>query len=408
MHRLLALLLVLLLASCSMWPFNSKKSPDADTKGAAKTAAAQKVEESQPQPGDIRVVDGIEYIYAKNVRYMASPWEPQYVWIRKDQYSPGLFEGLRSTPTASTKEQKEMEQRIAKLEEDLKKKGITQQMAYPPQVMYLPQGVGSPAPLPMVSFNYPSPRMKRRVVVLPLEDQTNFKSEHLGGLATQRLISKLESTNTVICVDPATIALTGSLADPNNMKPLNRLYGVHAVISGTLSDVYTSTAKVESMGATETSFALSRISLSIFNTDTGTLLRQLIGRNPVFLSREKGEMSPEKAKVRAIDIAIELIAEDALRAILSLDWHARIASIEQQKIYLTAGRLSGLEKGDVLDVYTQGESIIDSATKAPLGTTKGELRGQVEVVELFGVDAASATAKSGSGFTPTDFVYLKK
>jgi hypothetical protein len=390
MHRLLALLLVLLLASCSMWPFNSKKSPDADTKGAAKTAAAQKVEESQPQPGDIRVVDGIEYIYAKNVRYMASPWEPQYVWIRKDQYSPGLFEGLRSTPTASTKEQKEMEQRIAKLEEDLKKKGITQQMAYPPQVMYLPQGVGSPAPLPMVSFNYPSPRMKRRVVVLPLEDQTNFKSEHLGGLATQRLISKLESTNTVICVDPATIALTGSLADPNNMKPLNRLYGVHAVISGTLSDVYTSTAKVESMGA------------------TGTLLRQLIGRNPVFLSREKGEMSPEKAKVRAIDIAIELIAEDALRAILSLDWHARIASIEQQKIYLTAGRLSGLEKGDVLDVYTQGESIIDSATKAPLGTTKGELRGQVEVVELFGVDAASATAKSGSGFTPTDFVYLKK
>ena len=408
MYRLLALLLVLLLASCSMWPFSSKKSSDADTKGAAKTAAVQKAQESQPQPGDIRVIDGIEYIYAKNRRYMNDSWEPEYVWIRKDQYSPGLFEGLRSAPAAPTKEQKEMEQRIAKLEEDLKKKGIAQQMAYPPQVMYLPQGVGSPAPLPMVTFNYPSPKMKRRVVVLPLEDQTNYKSEHLGELATQRLISKLESTGAVICVDPTTIALTGSLTDPKNMKPLNRLYGLQAVVSGTLSDVYTSTAKVESKDAAETSFALSRISLSIFNTDTGALLRQLIGRNPVFLSRERGEMSPERAKVRAIDIAIELIAEDALRAILSLDWHARIASIEQQKIYLTAGRLSGLEKGDVLDVYTEGASVVDSATKAPLGTTKGQLKGQVEVVELFGVDAASATAKSGSGFTPTDFVYLKK
>jgi hypothetical protein len=391
-----------------MWPFNSKKSSETDTKGATKTAAAQKVEESQPQPGDIRVIDGVEYIYAKNKRYMSTPWEPEYVWYRKDQYSPGFLEGLASKPAASTKEQKEMEQRIAKLEEDLKKKGIAQQMAYPPQVVYMPQGVGSAAPLSMVAFNYPSPRMKRRVVVLPLEDQTNYKSEHLADLATQRLISKLESTGTIICVDPTTIALTGSLADPQNMKTLNRLYGVQAVVNGTLSDVYTSTAKVETKDATETSFALSRISLSVFNTDTGALLRQLIGRNPVFLSREKGEMSPERAKVRAIDIAIELIAEDALRAILYLDWHARIASIDEQKIYLTAGRLSGLERGDVLDVYTEGVSVVDSATKAPLGTTKGQLKGQLEVVELFGVDAASATAKGGGGFAPTDFVYLKK
>ena len=409
MHRLLALLLMLLLlASCNMWPFNSKKSSEPDTKGATKTAAAQKAQESPPRPGDIRVVDGVEYIYAKNKRYMDSPWEPEYIWYRKDQYSPGLLEGLTSTPAASTKEQKEMEQRIAKLEEDLKKKGIAQQTAYPPQVMYLPQGIGSPAPLSMVTFNYPSPRMKRRVVVLPLEDQSNYKGEHLADLATQRLISKLESTGTVICVDPTTVGLTGSLADPKNMKPLNRLYSVQAVVSGTLSDVYTSTAKVETKDATETSFALSRISLAIYNTDTGILLRQLIGRNPVFLSRQKGEMGPERAKVRAIDVAIELIAEDALRAILSLDWQARIASVDDQKIYLTAGRLSGLERGDLLDVYTEGASIIDSATKAPLGTTRGQLKGQIEVVELFGVDAASAAIKSGGGFAPTDFVYLKK
>jgi len=118
-------------------------------------------------------------------------------------------------------------------------------------------------------------------------------------------------------------------------------------------------------------------------------------------------MSPEKAKVRAIDIAIELIAEDALRSILSIDWHARIASVEQQRVFLTAGRLSGLQLGDVLEAYTVGPSIIDSATKLPLGTPKGEFKGQLEVVELFGVDAASAKTKSGGGFTATDMVYLR-
>ncbi len=408
MNRFVALLLLVFLASCSIWPFSSKKSSEADTKKTAKTDVSQASMDAKPQPGDVRVVDGVEYIYARNRRYMSTPYEPEYIWIRKDQYSPGLLESLKSAPATPTKEQKEMEQRIAKLEEDLKKRGIAPQMAYPPQAMYLPQGIGYPAPLPMVTFNYPSPKMKRRIIVLPLDDQTNYKSEHLGELATQRLISKLESTGTIICVDPTTINLNGPLTDPKNMKTLNEVYGVQAIISGTLADMYTSTAKVETKDPTETSFALARISLTIFNTDTGALLRQLIGRNPVFLSREKGDMSPERAKARAIDIAIELIAEDVLRAVLMLDWHARIASIEQQRIFLTAGRLSGLEKGDVLDVYGVGSSVVDPATKTSLGTTKGQFRGQVEVVELFGVDAASAVAKGGGTFAPADLVYLKK
>ncbi len=341
-------------------------------------------------------------------RYMTDPWQPEYVWVRKDQYRPGLFDSLRSRSPVPTKEEKEMEARIAKLEEDLKKRGVAPQMAYPPQMGYMPGAVGAPAPLPTLTFSYPSPKMKRRVVILPLEDQTNYKNEHLGELATQRLISKLESTGTIISVDPTTLSMKGPLTDPKNLKALSELYGVQAVVSGTLSDVYTSSSKVEGKDERETSFAVSRIVLSIYNTDTGALLRTLSGRNPVYLSREKGEMSPEKAKVRAIDLAIELIAEDVLRPILALDWHARVGSLEQDKVFLTAGRLSGLEKGDVLEVYTPGQEIFDAKTQKPLGTTKGELRGEVEVVELFGVDAASAKAISGGKFEATDLVYLKK
>ncbi len=76
---------------------------------------------------------------------MTDPWQPEYIWVRKDQYKPGLFESLRSRSPAPTKEEKEMEARIAKLEEDLKKRGVAPQMAYPPQTVYMPNAVGYPA-----------------------------------------------------------------------------------------------------------------------------------------------------------------------------------------------------------------------------------------------------------------------
>ena len=107
-------------------------------------------------------------------------------------------------------------------------------------------------------------------------------------------------------------------------------------------------------------------------------------------------------------MGIEVLTEEVLKSILSLDWHTRVASTEQGKIFINAGRLSGLEKGDTLEVYSPGEQIIDAATKVPLGKVKGEYRGEVEVAELFGVDAAWARARKGDGFSPTDLVYLKR
>ena len=158
------------------------------------------------------------------------------------------------------------------------------------------------------------------------------------------------------------------------MKTLNELYGIQAVVKGALSDVYTSTSKIDGANDKEVSFALSKISLDIYNTETGKMLRRLRARNPFFLSRENGDMSSEKSKVKAIDLAIELIADDLLRSLLSLDWHARIASVETDRVFLNAGRLSGLEKGDVLEVYSPGDQVIDKTTKLPLGKNQGKLQ----------------------------------
>ncbi|MCX5802811.1 MAG: hypothetical protein NTU69_04635 [Proteobacteria bacterium] len=408
MRKCVIMLLIFFLASCSYIPFTKKKG-DTPPQAQKKEEKMEKIEEKEPKLGDIKVIDGVEYIYAKNRRYMLTPYEPENVWIRKDQYSPGIVDSMLAGGMGK-KEREDLEKRLAKLEEELKKKGIAPQMVYPYQMGNLPPGMGYMPMLPMIAFNYPSPKMKRRVVVMPVIDETNYKEEHMGELATKRLISRLENTGAIICIDPNTININikDTLTGPANMKALNELYGVHAVLKGTLSDIYTSTSKIEGKDDRETSFAISKMAIEVYNTETGTILKQFSGRNPVSLTREKGDMSSEKAKIKAIDLSIEIIAEDLLRSILSLDWHARIASIEEGKIYINAGRLSGLEKGGILEVYSPGEQVVDSKTKTPLGKIKGNYKGELEVFELFGVDACWAKAKKGSNFSATDLVYLKK
>jgi hypothetical protein len=406
MRKIIALFLVaILVAACSV-PFSSKKNADSEKAKADRADVG-----SEPKPGDIKIVDGIEYIYAKNRRYLSSPYEPEYVWYRKDQYSPSLFDTLKTGVSGESKKEKEqLEKRLAKLEDDLKRKNTTTVQGSP---LYVTQngalpGVPYVAAATTPSFAFPSPKMKRKIIFLPLVDQTNYKDEHLDELATKRIISRLESTQTVVCVDPATLNVKGDLLSPAVLKDLSDVYGIQAVVRGSLSDVFTTTSRTDGREEREISMALAKISIDIYNTETGRVLRQLSARNPFSLTRERGEIAPEKAKVKAIDLAIELLADDLLKVVLNLDWHARIANIESEKIFVDAGRSSGLEKGDTLEVFAPGETVIDKTTGLPLGKTRGAFKGELEIQEIFGVDAAWGKAKKGGSFSPTDLVYLKK
>jgi hypothetical protein len=415
---LLTLILTLTLISCIHLPFldgktdkpsgADRKTDKADSGESAKKMDMGEKVEADPKPGDIQVLDGIEYIYTRNNKFMLTPYEPEYVWIRKDQYVPGVEEQVK-TALSNDKGRAELEARLAKLEEEYKKIGIPPQMGYPAQMTSLPAGPPGVAPsLPALPVTPSWPTTKRRVLVLPVEDRTNYRKEHLGELATRRLVSRLENTNAVICIDPAMVNLKGKATDPNTMKVLNEVYGVQAVLRGTLSDVYTSTSKTRGKeGEGETSFAVSNLIVEVYNTETVTLLKQLSGRNSVVLSRENGEMNSEKSRIKSVDLSIEAITGELLRAVLTIEWHARIASIESDRVYVNAGRLSGLEKGATLEVYGSGEQVLDSKTNIPLGKIKGRYKGRIQVAELFGVDASWTTPVKGGGFSPSDLVYLK-
>ena len=393
--------IVFLLFSCSSIPFaNSRTGSEAVKKtdempSTKNTAKGERITDSSvPQPGDIKVIDGVEYIYASNVRYMYTPSEPEYKWIRKDQYAPRIGENLVSV-RMPRKEKEELENRISKLEEDLKRKGIAPQIAYPSQTVSLPASAAGNATVPVHSDAYLSPKMKRRVIVLPIADETSYREQHLVEAAAKRFISRLESTNAIICIDPETLNVKGQLTDPENMKILNEVYSIQAVLKGTIYDA----SKTEGKNDFNMRFL-------VYDTETGNILKQLSGRSTVFFSKENEDLGSEKAKTE--DASIELIADDLLKSVLTIDWHARITSIENGKVYINAGRLSGLENGATLEVYSPGALVIDLKTNMPLGRVRGSYKGELQVSEVFGIDASVARFTGGNNCLASDLVYVKK
>ncbi len=89
-----------------------------------------------------------------------------------------------------------------------------------------------------------------------------------------------------------------------------------------------------------------------------------------------------------------------------LDWMGRVAKIIGTRIYINAGRTSGINIGDILKVITEGQEVYDPESGAMIGMSPGEVKGTLEVVDYFGDDGAVCILHSGGSVTEGDFVQL--
>jgi len=104
----------------------------------------------------------------------------------------------------------------------------------------------------------------------------------------------------------------------------------------------------------------------------------------------------------AIRRAIPKIAELSKK----LDWIGKVAKIIGNKIYINAGRASGIQIGDILKVITEGEEIYDPESGGLIGKSKGEVKGAIEVIDYFDRDGAIAILHSGGSVQEGDNVQL--
>jgi hypothetical protein len=257
-------------------------------------------------------------------------------------------------------------------------------------------------------------QIRKRVLVVPFRNRTEYRDQPYGEITTQKLTKALEGSDQVLVLDDQLLDrfLTErevgqpDLSRPAWIKELYRAFGIHAVISGTLAQLNVGATKSTVSQDIEVGLAIARIEARLVDGATGTTIRTYTGRNPLYKSKEIGEFNQERAILRAIDIAVDEIATALLHSLRFLDWSTRVIRTDPRRIYIDAGRQSGLRNGDILEVYGPGEEIINPVTQVSLGVAPGILKGRVKVSGFYGVDGAYATPIQGDGFIADDVVKI--
>ncbi len=309
---------------------------------------------------EVVIIDREEYVKVTNPKAREAIGEPKYLYIPVNEYLSK--KGAYSTPTVSGD---------------------------------LPQQEGSPTGKPSVSttemeiasvsVSKPLPQLKKKVVVAYFEDRTANADDRWGDWVAEKLVKDLERRSLgVLFADYSVVREfiekrgTGQndLEVPGVLSLLNEVFGIHAVVVGTLSGPYVfATRTVTDQEGTAT--AIIRLEVKVIETLTGRVVKTFSSHNPTLATKEKGSFSDEKAKLKAIDLTISDLSRSLSWELDTLDWSCRVVKVEGEDYYLNAGKVTGLKLGDRLEVFRPGEP----GTGSPL-------KGQIQISGFLGMDAS--------------------
>ncbi|UCD70760.1 MAG: hypothetical protein JSW70_07070 [Syntrophobacterales bacterium] len=371
--------LALFLTACSLLPWLKSENQ-----------AHRKMKERALGDKEVFIIDGQEYVKVANSGEEKNPSGSRYQYIPVDEYlsKRGEFSGPQGQKAAG-------EEPLAQSE----KETITQSNGLSITAS------GEKAEIPVPS----SIELRRKIIIAAFDEGES--DEHWGEMVAERLRDSLENqTDRILCLDDQAILDylnrrgIGSirLDDPMIVRIANTVFGVHALLYGTLSGPYVAASKGKGGDGEDTALAIVRIQAKLIEAATGRVMKVFEQRNPIFAAEQKGEFSRDKARLKAIQLAIEELTGDILSGINQMVWYTRIVKIDGDRVYLNAGRLTGLKVGDLMDVYGSGGGRNDQMVEISMNPFEGQRKGQVRVSQLFGTDAAIAHITNGGNFVLSD------
>jgi hypothetical protein len=350
--------------ACSLLPW--KKSQSSYTRE----------ERARLSDKDIYVIDGEKYVKVPVGK--DEKGDVTFIYVRVDKYLAGEVEPLS------------LEAERVKREETREVKGVEREAGKEKEGIVAAQETEEKGMPPGTTRVLKHPYLKRKIAILPFEDRTTFTFEKFGEVIADRLAEKMETkVFTSLVMDREMVRLNleklgltpADLKDPAKTKLLNKALGVQGVIVGAVYGPFVTTATpVEDE---KVSMAIVRIDAKFIDPAEGRIVKEFFATNPLAGSEEFGVLSEERAKYRAVDMAIDQIVAQVVDEINGMEWLTRITLIEGNTVYLNAGYQTGLKKGDLLEVY-------------PAGDVKGvNPMGRIQVSNLFGIDASVAQVIQG-------------
>jgi len=269
-------------------------------------------------------------------------------------------------------------------------------------------------------MEYKGPKL--RIGVVNFQNNAPRKVRGIEMAATNILTTMLQETGNFIVISQQhmesilqqqKMAASGAI-NAATAAQMGKVLGLNAILTGSI----TSYAElVEGFNTflkqSKTQVAKVGVDYRIVDTTTGVQLfashgngefRKKTGGLLGFGSKSSRDTSLKDGALRdALGKAMNKIMSQ-----LSSDlWTGRIALVKGSTVYINAGKLTGLNIGDVLEVQELGDEIIDPQTGVSLGRAPGVSRGELKISGFFGKDGSVATIISGSGFNIGDLVKLK-
>ncbi|MCC6138907.1 MAG: hypothetical protein IT287_09750 [Bdellovibrionaceae bacterium] len=263
--------------------------------------------------------------------------------------------------------------------------------------------------------------MRKRILVLPFLNQSSYNGSSYIDEARTRFLSELQKTDEVIILHADAVGLTnladyrsGNTYKSDEIAKRLKLTGVHAIVEGIVKDIST-TRRGDSIGV------FRRVKAEIKVKAEVRLVSVRSGQVMLTDSRE-ADLSEKLTRVAeksftdkdiqddpsAVQYVVEAAFEKSIPVIITalqkFSWEGRVALVKGERVYLNAGRQSGLNIGDVLRIVEAQEEVYDPENSQFIGNIKGRMKGTVEVISYFGNDGAVTSVHSGSGFKENDLV----
>ena len=264
--------------------------------------------------------------------------------------------------------------------------------------------------------------IKKKVALLTFFNEAPYGEEDLGITATEELRRELSRTGEFV-VDSSGSKIFGSSKEVYSgggvklvqLARQAKVAGLNFVVFGRVVDarIREKTDEIGMVRQTK-SYVESEVEVRIFDVNSN---------KEIFTENLKGYADDSTYRFFTTDVetklsyrqellryAVRVAVRKAITPIMDmsgkLDWVGRVARIVGSKIYINAGRESGLNIGDILKVMTEGTEIYDPDTGALIGVSKGEVKGTLELIDYFGPDGSIAILHSGGSVLEGDFVML--
>ena len=261
---------------------------------------------------------------------------------------------------------------------------------------------------------------KKRIVVINFWNDTPVKFDSLGPYAADELRHGLYVTQKIIVpTDVRSTLSSDDFVQGDQIKVAQliregRRLGVAVLLMGRISKiVFRQKGDEVGLFRQKQSFAAVQMEAKLFDVQGG---REI-------LSSSKGaETSSNTLAVLDVDSSTQDFREELiksaikqavagfvpeiLKGIEKMVWQGRVAKVAGSRVYVNAGKASGLVVGDILRVMSPGDDVYDPSNGVYLGRAKGQLKGTVEVSDFFGPDGAVTTLHTGGNFLEDDVVQL--